>query len=580
MGRLFLDQPFPVGLRTVESGTHPVARHHHLRARFDMAVMHRRKPHRLEVAPRQNAQLFPGDRGTDGRGPHPGEVPAGAIRCDAERVGRRIPALRRTHSDGRIALRQLDIGVTLVDRVGQVAKRQVLVEIDELLAPAVGEDRPGVVALPAGVGRDRRRVTLRKTERLRRRRPAGMAAFGDRPAQVMSAIDRAGGKNPLRHPVDAEAGQRPVVNQPGTGMAGDVGGGHVAGAHAQQVAGDRLSAHAEFAGVDDRGDGDRPNAAGAEMLPGLGRGMPRDDPNFPLGDRRSFGRRVGVPAKIDHRRDLDTGLQQVEGGGVSFPAGGRDHGPVAGPDPVMPDQPLRRRKEHRAGQVVVAEHDRLLDRAGRHHDLLCPNLVQTPALDDREPVVGEPALAGGSGHRIDGFDPLDRGDERAKLLILRRAIDPETGIGERPARRGLIVDQQDVRPGFRGARRGGQPGGTRADNDDIVEAVFLVEPAGLGGGIDLAEAGAGPEHRLPSLPRAGRPVKRLVVEPDGQKAGEEADPRAPGRAPGCRRSSAREPPARPRSRGWPPARWALPEAAPAHWRPCPTRRRCRAGGDI
>ena len=93
----------------------------------------------------------------------------------------------------------------------------------------------------------------------------------------------------------------------------------------------------------------------------------------------------------------------------------------------MPDQPLRRRGEHYPGQVVVAEHDRLLDRAGRHDDLLRPNLVQTPAFDYREPVVGEPALADGAGHRIDGLGPLDGGDERAKLFFLYRAIDPRNG---------------------------------------------------------------------------------------------------------------------------------------------------------
>ena len=169
MGRFLLDQPFPVGLRTVEGGTHPVARHHHPRARFDVAVMHRGVPHRLEIPPRQDAQLFPGDRRADGRGPHPGEIPAGAVRRDAERVRRRIPALGRTHSDGRVALHQLDIGVTLVDRIGQVANRQVLVEIDEFLALRMGKDRPGVVALPARIGGDRRRVAGCEAERLRRR---------------------------------------------------------------------------------------------------------------------------------------------------------------------------------------------------------------------------------------------------------------------------------------------------------------------------------------------------------------------------------------------------------------------------
>ena len=193
----------------------------------------------------------------------------------------------------------------------------------------------------------------------------------------------------------------------------------------------------------------------------------------------------------------------------------------------MPDQALRRRREHHPGQVVVAEHDGLLHRAGRHDRSLRPHLVQAPAPDDGKPVVGEPSFADAAGHDLDVRCLLDRRDERTKPFFLRRALDAEPGVGKRPAERGLVVDQQDRRTGSGGGRGGGESGRPAPDDDRVVEAVFLVEPARRGVGIDGAKARAGPEDGFPAPPRAERAVERLVVEPDGKKAGEEPDPGAP-----------------------------------------------------
>src|SRR3546814_17575066 len=62
---------------------------------------------------------------------------------------------------------------------------------------------------------------------------------------------------------------------------------------------------------------------------------------------------------------LDAGIEQRQRRAVSGPVGGRDHRTPARPDAVEPDQPLRRRTHHDTGQVVVAEHQRLVESAGR-----------------------------------------------------------------------------------------------------------------------------------------------------------------------------------------------------------------------
>ena len=383
-----------------------------------------------------------------------------------------------------------------------------------------------MVSYPAGIVGPRRRAPRVQAERLCRR-PAGAAAVGDGGPESVAAVGCARDEHAVPYAVDPEAGQRSVVDQPRARMAGDLGRGHRSGAHAQEVAGNRLAALAQPPAVEDRRDPDRAHPARPPAPPCLGRRVSGDDPDTALGDGSGFRRRVGMLAKIDDRRHLDAAVEQVERRGVPVPAGGRHDRPVARPHPVVPDQPLRRGGQHRSRQVVAAEHDGLLHRAGRHDRRLRPHLVQAASPDDGKPVVGEPSLADGAGHDLHVRRRLHRRDECAKLFLLRGAVYAEPGVGERPAGRGLVVDQQNLRSGPGGGCRGGEPGRTPADDDRVVESVFLVEPAGPGGGIDGTEARAGAEGGFPALPRAGRAVERLVIEPDRQEAGEAPDPGAP-----------------------------------------------------
>ncbi len=60
---------------------------------------------------------------------------------------RRVAALRRTHADRGVAFHQLDIAVADARGVDDVTYLQIFVEIDEILALGVREDRPAEIDL-------------------------------------------------------------------------------------------------------------------------------------------------------------------------------------------------------------------------------------------------------------------------------------------------------------------------------------------------------------------------------------------------------------------------------------------------
>ncbi|MBK9021265.1 MAG: hypothetical protein IPL72_15290 [Sulfuritalea sp.] len=65
-------------------------------------------------------------------------------------------------------------------------------------------------------------------------------------------------------------------------------------------------------------------------------------------------------AQIDHGRDGDPGIAEFFDGPIRIGVGRQHHHPLGRLDRPAMDQALRRRSQHDAGQVVVAEHGRLL----------------------------------------------------------------------------------------------------------------------------------------------------------------------------------------------------------------------------
>ena len=63
-----------------------------------------------------------------------------------------MPALTRSHSDGRITFRELDVVETIRASVENVLDLQVLVEVDEILAFFMREQWPIVVPVVRASG--------------------------------------------------------------------------------------------------------------------------------------------------------------------------------------------------------------------------------------------------------------------------------------------------------------------------------------------------------------------------------------------------------------------------------------------
>ena len=119
--------------------------------------------------------------------------------------------------------------------------------------------------------------------------------------------------------------------------------------------------------------------------------------------RRSTTAATLMPRAADRARPVAVGV------------GGQHHGGVHGLDRVAVDQALRRRCQHDARQIVVAEHRRLLEDAGRDDHGACPHLGHAPCVDQRNPVVG--VVAGGIGAGADL-----QGRQCARLLAQYREL--------------------------------------------------------------------------------------------------------------------------------------------------------------
>ena len=229
-----------------------------------------------------------------------------------------------------------------------------------------------------------------------------------------------------------------------------------------------------------------------------------------------IGERIGagIAAQIDDGCDLDARLQQIERQFIAMIVRRGDHAACSRSDRIEAHEPLRGRGQHDARQVVVPEHHRLLERAGRQDHMTRADLMQAISPDHRQPVVGEGACAGRRGHDLDIGTRLDPGDQLLAHPPGLPAASPETRIGERPAKNRPFVHQQHIEtvtPRFECRRHAGR---AAADHHDVVKTIGLVVIAGRRVPVDLAEPGHRPDARLPMLPGALRPEERAVVEAD------------------------------------------------------------------
>ena len=190
------------------------------------------------------------------------------------------------------------------------------------------------------------------------------------------------------------------------------------------------------------------------------------------------------------------------------------------------------RGQHHARQVVVAEHQRTLVRAGRQDHPAGPDLPQQLARTRAHPhrqMIGQPL---GDGHQVvvlvaEGRaarqDPDIRPLPQARLdapgpAQCRLAVDLGRAGQQAAAQLALFVHQDHARAG-RGCRVGGrQSRRSAAQHQHIAMGVALVVALGIAGIRRAAQAGGRADPGLVTGPQAARPHEGLVIEAGGQEA--------------------------------------------------------------
>ena len=206
---------------------------------------------------------------------------------------------------------------------------------------------------------------------------------------------------------------------------------------------------------------------------------------------------VGVAPRVGHGQHVDAAVGQVERGLEALVARRQHHRLLPRHQPELVDQPPRPAGQHDAGQVVVAEHQRLLDRAGGDHQLGRAEAMHRAALVDRH----QQALVDAAG--VGRLQDLDAG--RVHPLDQRRqaAVAARPAPGQVAAQRKALLDQRHV-PALLG-RLGGrlQTGLAAADHQHVDVAVHLVEA--LGAAMARDRACRGRRRFAGSSRRAARP---------------------------------------------------------------------------
>ena len=140
---------------------------------------------------------------------------------------------------------------------------------------------------------------------------------------------------------------------------------------------------------------------------------------------------------------------------------------LAGLHRVERGEPARAARQHHAGQVVVGEHERLLERARRRDVPGGTDLVEDVALPDRDEAVVE-AERGRAGEDLDARLARPRRERPCPLVA---------ALGEqRAAGLDVVVAQDHVGAELRGAQRGGQAGDPAAGDQHVAVAAPVLRP--------------------------------------------------------------------------------------------------------
>ena len=173
-------------------GAPPVAGRHPHRAERGVIGVDRRAPLDIEAAAREQFHRDRVIHRPRGRQAQLADGEAAHARQDAQRIHVRMLALRRAHADGAVALQQFARIEALLRRVLEVLDLQILVEIDEVLAAGMIDDRERVRGqrraarddrgiVPRAEPGVRSRLALRRAGRRRRAPRSRRRRSGGRP---------------------------------------------------------------------------------------------------------------------------------------------------------------------------------------------------------------------------------------------------------------------------------------------------------------------------------------------------------------------------------------------------------------
>ena len=221
-----------------------------------------------------------------------------------------------------------------------------------------------------------------------------------------------------------------------------------------------------------------------------------------LFQRQQQGAVGGVAAHVHQRSHFNALIVQVQRGQITVIVARQHHSALARLDCVELHQALRGTGQHHAGQIVVTENHRLVERATGDQALRGAHFVHAHALNHRQVVVSEPGVAGGFFQHANVGVAFDGADQFSAHGLGASAFEIEAGVSQRAAEDRLLLDQQHFGASVGGSQCGLKTGRACADHGQISEQIGFVVILGLEFQIEHTQAGLLANDRLPEFPRA------------------------------------------------------------------------------
>ena len=160
-------------------------------------------------------------------------------------------------------------------------------------------------------------------------------------------------------------------------------------------------------------------------------------------------------AQIDNGSNLDTCIQQIQCSAITFVIAGDHNCSFAGTHSIEVHQSLGGTAHDHAGQIVVVEHSLLFHGANTEDGLFSAHFVESLATDNRQPVIGEPTIAGSAGHGGNISAGFNFGHQALAQFTGSCALGIQSTVIERATEAGVLIHQQYFATAFCRFQRSG-----------------------------------------------------------------------------------------------------------------------------